>query len=411
MSQPATITNAFIMPGVSFTESQRSLQIGLVIDDRQIVWGRCTFNSAESEIDSRLQDGSQILQEIIIPSLIGQPLTNIPVLMGQLDQMRRNVTLVMPVSDETPPQRRSRRELFTSIINPADEISEVVERPLEAELRFGVSQALLSAAALVQDVSIVQYATDLYGLTPARTPPFIHLQFDDLPNPTDLALSRFSAASYGLSVNEYNLLKELGKDGIRLQNRVRQLKNRVVSAADRSDNPNLQETAFLFDLKGGFGELFEEQTGSIFGALFGLEQVIKPNHLRLVDPVLLDDRQGHIELMKTIQNFLRIRKMKTSLIARAWIETAEDIQAFAENDCCSGVLLEMPDLGTLDRTIQLALAARESGLEVILGGVIGEAAVHTALALNPTLLAVNVSDVSAVADEINRTLAWQAYGK
>jgi methylaspartate ammonia-lyase len=101
--------------------------------------------------------------------------------------------------------------------------------------------------------------------------------------------------------------------------------------------------------------------------------------------------------------------MKTGLIARSWIETAEDIHALANNDCCGGVLLDMTQLGTLHHTVELALAAQERNLEVILTGVQGVAAVHTALALNPTLLAIKVGAVSAVSDEINRTLAWLAH--
>jgi NaMN:DMB phosphoribosyltransferase len=69
----------------------------------------------------------------------------------------------------------------------------------------------------------------------------------------------------------------------------------------------------------------------------------------------------------------------------------------------------MAQLGTLHQTIQLAQAARDRKLDVILAGVTGSAAVHTAIALNPTLLAVGTADISTTAGEINRTLAWRAY--
>jgi methylaspartate ammonia-lyase len=123
----------------------------------------------------------------------------------------------------------------------------------------------------------------------------------------------------------------------------------------------------------------------------------------------MDDRQSQIAMMRELKEFIRFRKMGVGLIGRAWLETAEDIHALADNDCCDGVLLDMAQLGTLHRAIELAKAARERELAVIVAGVEGKAAVHAALALNPALLAVKVGAVSAVADEMNRTLAWLEY--
>lgn len=404
MSQLPSISNAFVIPGASASETCASLLVGFVVDERQIAWGECVLHSAVSNPESQLNDATSILQEIIIPSLMGQPLVEVPRLMEQIDRMQHQVTLIMPVTVKTPPQRRSRRELFTSLLNPAEEIREVVERPLPPELRHGVSQALLSAAAAAQGISIVELAAEFYDLAPASSPLPIHLVFDDLPNPTDPALSRITAASYGLAVGD-DPLKELGKDGIRLQNRVRQLKNRAVRHMDGGQ----PASSFLFNLKGGYGMMYQEKTGAVLGALFGLEQVVKPYTLRLVDPIIAADKQSQIEEMKKLQSYLRMRKMKTQLIGQTWIETAEDVHAFADNDCCIGVLLDMVQLGTVHQTIKLAQAARERNLDIILAGAVGNAAVHTAIALNPTLLVVGTADISTTADEIIRTLAWRGY--
>jgi hypothetical protein len=359
MSQIPIITNALVMPGVSASDSRWSVLVGLVVDDRQIAWGECLFNSAESEQNGRLQDAIHILQEIIIPALMGQPLTNIAALMSQIDEMRHEVTIVKPITADTPPQKRSRRELFSSLLNPEEGIREVVERPLPPELRNGVSQALFSAAAIVQDISIVEAIARQYDLNPTRSPLPIHLVFDEVPNTADPALARITAASYGLTVGDGDPLAELGNNGVRLQNRVRQLKNRAASYV-KNDNlgPSDQTIGCLFDLKGGYGRLYEENSGQILGALYGLEQKVKGFSLRVVDPVIMDDRQSQIEAMKELKAFIRLRKMQTILIGRAGVETAEDIHALADNDCCDGVLLDMAQLGTLHRAIMLAMVAR-----------------------------------------------------
>lgn len=407
------ITNVLVIPGVSAEKSELTLLVGLIVDGQQVAWGECILPAAELEQDGRLQEAIHIFQELIIPALRGQPLTKLTALMNQVDQMRHEVTVVRPVTAETPPPRRSRRELFSSLINPAQEIREAVKQPLPPQLRSGVSQALFSAAAMAANTTIVETLSQIYALQPATSPPPLHLLFDDLPGPNDPALARTTAASYGLTIRDGDPLKELGRDGIRLQNRARQLKNRAAPPSRSVAIPGDRLLTFLFDLKGGYSALYGRNTGpilgAILGAIFGLEQSVKPYPLRLVDPLILDNRTEQWAMMKELHNFIRLRKMNTRLIARSGIETAEDIHTLADNACCSGVLLNMTQLGTLHRTIELATAARERNLEVILMGVRGEAAVHTALALNPTLLALKVETVSAAANEINRTLAWREY--
>jgi methylaspartate ammonia-lyase len=409
MSHLPTITNALVLPGASADPNYQSLLAGLIIDGRRIGWGECRLQPGGSEHGSLLDENIHLLEELIIPALIGRPLENVVALMAGIDEIRQRVTISRAITAESPPQKRTRRELFTGLINPEQELREVVERPLPPELRFGVSQALFSAAATVEEQTIVETIARLYSVNPAKAALPIHLVFDDLPNANDPALERISAASYGLRIQEGQPLKELGQDGIRFQNRVRQLKNRVVHAADRFPNPYRKEPGFLFDLKGGFGRLYENNMGAILGTIFGLEQTVKPSMLRLVDPFILEERQSQIDIMRELAGLLRARKMKSRLIAGAWVETAADIYALADDGCCDGVLLDMTRLGTLHRTIELAQAARERGLEVILAGARGEAAVHTALALNPTLLAVGVGEAAAVSNEIGRTLAWLEY--
>jgi methylaspartate ammonia-lyase len=409
MSQIDVITNALVMPGVSVDSSTWSILVGLVIDDRRIAWGTCSFNRATSEADFGLNDGIYLLQESIIPSLIGQPLADLPDLMSQLDEMRREVEVVRPITAETPPPKRSRRELFSSLVNPSQEIREAVERPIPPELRQGVSQALVSAVALTQERMAVEAVAELYGLKGVGRPLAVHLEFADLPNPNDPALSRIAAASYGLAAEEGEALAVLGRDGVRLQNRLRQLKNRVKRHIDtgRAD----QTTSFLFDLQGGYGSLYDNNSGRMLGAINGLEQTAKPFPLWLIDPVITADWQSHLERLKELQSFVRLRKMRTMLLARAGVETAEAVHALADNACCGGVLLDMVRLGTLHRTIELAGTARKRGLEVVLAGVKGETAVQAALALNPALVIVGAAEVSNIADEMNRAVGWMSVKK
>ena len=409
MPLDSTITNALIMPGVSTAKSGWSLLVGLVIDDQQIAWGQCRFDQPQSEPTFGLDDGLHLLQERIIPLLIGQPLSSVRHLMAQLDEMVRQVTVVRPITAETPPLKRSRRELFNSLVNPSAEIQEVVERPLPPELRQGVSQALVSAVALTEDKLVIEVVAELYSLNRANSLLPVHLLFDELPNPNDPVLVRIMAASYGLRVGDGDVLKTLGNNGVRLQNRVRQLKNRVVGHVENGPGPVSQPVSFLFDLKGGYGRLYEGNSGRMLGAISGLEQTVKGCGLRLVDPMIMDSWQEQLDSLKELQNFVRLRKMETTLLARAGVDSAEAIHALADNACCGGVVLDMTRLGTLHRTIVLAQAAKARGLEVVLMGVKGETAVQVALALNPTLLAVGVEDVSAVADEMNRTIAWLGY--
>jgi L-alanine-DL-glutamate epimerase-like enolase superfamily enzyme len=149
----------------------------------------------------------------------------------------------------------------------------------------------------------------------------------------------------------------------------------------------------------------------MLGAINGLEQTAKPFPLWLIDPVITADWQGHLERLKELQSFVRLRKMRTMLLARAGVETAEAVHALADNACCGGVVLDMVRLGTLHRTIELAGTARKRGLEVVLAGVKGETAVQAALALNPALVMVGAAEVSNIADEMNRAVGWMSVKK
>lgn len=424
MSELPLITNALVLPGISVEESSWSLQVGLVTSQNQIAWSECRFeNDPEQPAvlsyahrpdnaglpnltgpDFGPNEGAQLLQETIIPLLIGRSLNNLGPLMAEIDDLRREVTIIRPKTAETPPQKRSRRQLFTSLVNLDQEIRETVQLPLPPELRFGLSLALVEAAARVQGRTVVETLTEEFGLARAGKPLAVHLRFADLPNPNDPVLARITAASYGLEIGGGEALAEFGSGGIRLQNRVRQLTNRVKRYVPDGREPH--ETAFLFDLKGGLGRLYDFNSGQILGNIFGLEQTTKPFRLRLVDPLLAANRADQLRLMAELQGFLRLRQMRTTLLARVGVETAEDIQALADHKCCDGVVLDMRRLGTVRRTIELAAAARERGLEVVLAGVAGDTSVQIALALNPTLTAVSTKDVSAVGNEMNRVVSW-----
>ena len=180
MSQSPTITNALVIPGIIVADAGWSVVIGLVVDDEQVAWSgfEIGLDGGTEEPDLGLNDGIRLLQEQIIPLLIGRPLGNVRPFMTQLNEMVYEVEVVRSITADSPPQKLSRRELFSGLVNPGQEIREVVERPLPPEMRLGVSLALLSAAAMGRGETVVETLARLYGLEPAVGSLPVHLRFD-----------------------------------------------------------------------------------------------------------------------------------------------------------------------------------------------------------------------------------------
>jgi methylaspartate ammonia-lyase len=171
------------------------------------------------------------------------------------------------------------------------------------------------------------------------------------------------------------------------------------------------------DVHGALGKICENNLGRVLGQLYALEQAARPHPLRIECPVMLDSRAAQIEAMKTLRDYVRVRKMGVQLVADEWANTLEDIRAFVDAGAADVIQVKMPDLGGLHNAVEAVLACKAGGVGAFLGGSCAETdlsarvSVHVALATRPDLVmakpGMGVDEaVALVQNEMARTLAW-----
>ena len=177
----------------------------------------------------------------------------------------------------------------------------------------------------------------------------------------------------------------MGRDGGELTRYIRWLAKRIRELG----GPDYQPTIHL-DLYGALGQIYDHQPGRMLGQLYAWELAAQPYRLRIESPVLMDSREAQIETMKTLREYVRLRKMKVQLVADEWANTLDDIRAFVEAGAADMIQIKMPDLGSLHNAVEAVLACKAAGVGAFLGGSYAETdlsarvSVHVALATRPT---------------------------
>lgn len=393
-----------------------TLSIGLVLDNERVAWGVCPV---PGDNDLTVAAAAGAIQQRVAPVLQGQRLDSFRRLAAKIDALTETVT----INEHRPQPKRekqagkfSRRDLFTGRLwspespQPPQTREITVERPLHAAIRYGVSQALLVAVAMGQKKSIAEAIAAEYGLPGAATAIPAHVSLGppgDEATSIVNALLAHQAASLGYTIAADEDKAQLGSSGEFLQQHVRRLQTHIAAAA------TAYQPFIHLELNGGLGRLLENNPGKILGALYGLEQAAAPYPVRVVDALVMDDREAQISALRQLKGYLRIRRMRLELVASAWVDTREDADAFIEAEAIHAIQLNAPRLGSLHQTIEAIQTGREKGVTTLLAGdgcADGRSAqilAHVALATQPeAFVASGLSDWSLVYNEMVRWLAW-----
>ena len=214
--------------------------------------------------------------------------------------------------------------------------------------------------------------------------------------------------------------EQLGEDGAKLTRYVRWLKERIQELG----GPNYRPTIHL-DVHGALGQISENDLGRVLGHLYSLRTAAGPYPLRVESPVIMESREAQIEALKTLCEYVRLRKMDVQIVADEWANTLDDIRAFVEAQAADVIQIKMPDLGSVHNSVEAVLACKaggpsttlRTGVGAFLGGSCAETdlsakvAVHVALATRPDMImakpGMGVDEgVSLVQNEMTRALAW-----
>lgn len=288
---------------------------------------------------------------------------------------------------------------------------QVEGQPLHTAIRYGLSQALLDAAAKTRGLLQVEVICSEYDLPTVAEPLALFGQSgDDRYGAVDkMILKQVDAMPHGL-IN--NVQTKLGENGGKLAEYVTWLTRRIETLRnDIGYRPQLH-----IDVYGTVGQIFNNDADKIADYLTQLEKRAAPFQLYIEGPADAGSKEGQIALLCAIKNALAARESTIRIVADEWCNTYQDVVDFVDANCCHMVQIKTPDLGSLHNTIEAVLYCKQHGFEAYQGGTCNEtdisarACVNIAQATRPERVLVKPGmgfdeGMTIVANEMHRNLA------
>lgn len=274
---------------------------------------------------------------------------------------------------------------------------ELQDRRLHSAVRYGLTQALLSATALVHRCTAAEVVAREWGMdttsntskgrrsTIAQRPVDIlaSCHRNDFLQLDRMIMKRVAMLPHASFVHVHDLgprCTELLDFAARVSRRVQER-----GAAPRY-HPRLH-----FDVYGTLGDLFP-QNDELVSFVDQLQRVARPFDLLIESPIIAPTKPAQIHRLKSLRQQLRDRAVPVQIVADEWCNTLDDIREFADTDVVDYVQIKMPDLGGVHNSIDAVLYCRERRVGCCLGGSANETDVsarltaQVALATQPDFL-------------------------
>ena len=257
---------------------------------------------------------------------------------------------------------------------------------LHTAIRYGVSQALLHAAALSGKETMAEVIAREYNSTISKRPiPILaSCHKDDLGQLDRVILKRVELLPHA----SFQIVSEhVGLQGEKLMAFVRRVATRCKEIGDADYNPRIH-----VDLYGTLGELFEMKIEPLADYLGRLRQESGSYKLLVESPMIAKTQEEQIEKFSGLRRLLREKGIDVGLIADEWCNTLADIKLFAQAGASDFVQIKTPDLGSIHNTIEAVLYCKSHGMGACLGGTANETdqstriSCHMALACRPDFM-------------------------
>lgn len=348
-------TGAPRTPGFrSIREPARALSIGLVLSDGCVAWGDA--------------------MTVQYSGVAGRE----PRLVSEVSRPRLEAAMHQALVGRAI---RSFRELADTLANH----SAFADEPPSS--RYGVTQALLSAVAWKDRSTMTEVLAREYRLPLiARAVPLYAQCGEDRYGNVDKMIARRVSFLPQALINHRDLV---GADGEVLMKYVTWLSQRLAQFGGRGYLPTLH-----IDVYGCVGEVFDLNVARIAKYLTQLEQAALPYALQIEAVADFGDRQTQASGFAAIRTELRRLGSRIKLVVDEWCNALEDFDAFITAGAADLIQIKMPDMGSLDATMQGILKCRAAGVGVYLGGSCTEtdlsarAAVHVGIAAQVDMLLV-----------------------
>ncbi len=233
---------------------------------------------------------------------------------------------------------------------------------MHTALRYGLSQALLDAAAQARRSTMTEIIAEEWGLTPQtqRLPILAGALRLDWAQHDRMILKRADVLPHTpfLSVRDH-----VGAKGEMLQAYVDRLAARINEIRDADYAPRIH-----IDLYGTLGELFDNDPTLIADYVADLGRRIAPFPLLVESPVVAASRDDQAAIYNAIQSRLAETGSDVELVIDEWANTLEDIVALHEAGALRNVQIKTPDMGGVTNAIAALTYCRAHGIAACLGG-------------------------------------------
>lgn len=390
-------------------------------------WGDCVGPTQPSSHTSP----QEIVRNVVAPALVGRQLSSFRELVTALDELTHEVRVPVDPAEGQPgpeqPQGKSvrnfsRRDLLSvpiRLLRP--EAVEERQRPprthyvtetcpLPPAVRYAVSQALLQAVASTRCLTMAQVISDEWVLPrpSARVP----IQAACWPGRRQCMERMIATRADSLGYVLPDVMRDQMKAGEPvLVREIEWLVRRLKELGDPTYRPTLHVS-----VRGVLGSLYENNLGRVLGHLHRLHAASGPYPLRVEDPIIAENRSAQIDALRTLREYLRFREVDVTLVAHAWSQSLDGVQALVDAQAADAIRLDIGLLGGTHTAVDAFTACKSQGMGVILSAphpgadLTVRAAAHVALATQPKALVIGPGEltswlVSSVRQEMARTLA------
>jgi len=285
-------------------------------------------------------------------------------------------------------------------------------RLLPVAVEYGISQALLKAAAHIRRMTMAEVICEDFGIPvlPRRVPLFAQSGDDRYVAVDKMVLKRVDVLPHAL----INAPEKFGERGRVFLEYVDWLARRVTLGARDDYRPTLH-----IDLYGLMNHVLGNEIAPMVDCLLEAERLAAPYALNIESPADFGGRDAQLAGLRSLRDALRQSGSRIRLVADEWCNTLADIELFARHGAADLIQIKMPDVGRIQDSVRAVLACKAHGVGAYLGGscaeteISGAVSAHIAVATQPDMvLAKPAMDVDAaitiVGNEQARVLAMLA---
>ncbi|MFC4246175.1 methylaspartate ammonia-lyase [Natribaculum luteum] len=307
----------------------------------------------------------------------------------------------------------------TDFLENAELLEEMVVEGdrLHTAIRYGVSQALLAAAAEAEGTTRTDVLAAELDTEPAEEPiPVFGQSGDDrYVNAEKMFIKGVPVLPHGL----INAEEKIGSEGETLLEYVEWLVSR-----SQELGPDGYEPRIHIDVYGMIGEIFGApyDRPEVVEYFADLEEAAGDLPIQIEGPMDVGDREAQIEAMCELREGLAEAGVGVDVVADEWCNTFEDVQAFVDAGAADVVQVKTPDLGGIQRSARAVQYCDGTDTRAYLGGTCNEtetsarACAHVALATNAAQVLAKPGmgfdeGYMIVENEMRRTVARRRRGR